>query len=45
MSVPFSIDRQETAFDKWALIAVLGVWAVMVGAMLDWIATYGRNVP
>ncbi|MBV8737046.1 MAG: hypothetical protein JO007_07270 [Alphaproteobacteria bacterium] len=45
MGVPPSIDRQETTFDKWALISVLGVWAGMVAAMLSWIAEYGRNVP
>ena len=45
MSVPFSIERQETAFQKWALIGVLGVWAGMVAAMLGWITAYGRNVP
>src|SRR6476619_2288396 len=44
------IDRlsgatSKTASDKWALTAVLVLWAGMVSVVVGCIAVYGRNVP
>src|SRR5258707_2746530 len=35
----------KTASDKWALTAVLVLWAGMVSVVVGCIAVYGRNVP
>jgi hypothetical protein len=45
MHIRFYDNLSEARVDRWALYGVLGLSAIMLGAILCWIVLYGHNVP